>query len=94
MLRHLRLVGEPPKEDSIDLTDGEISLAVPTKNMEDFVRALEEELRPLVRPNVGGTIKSYDLRRRGDNLYCRAKVLLDGEPDKVLVFQVDWMESL
>ncbi len=91
MTHHLHLVGEPPKEDSVDLTDAEIDIAVLTKDMEDFIRTLEEELRPLVRPNVGGAIKSYDLRRRGNNLYCRTKVLLDGEPDKVLVFQVNWM---
>jgi hypothetical protein len=94
MVSHLHLVGEPPKEDSVDLTDGEINIAVPTKDLEDFVRVLEEALRPLVRPNVGGAIKSYDLRRRGDNLYCRAKALLDGEPDKILIFQVDWMKAL
>lgn len=92
MSHHLHLVGAPPKEDSQDLTDEEIALSVPTHNLEDFVRALEESLRPLIRPNVSGAIKSHDLRRRGDSLYCRTRVLFDGEPEKVLVFKVDWMD--
>lgn len=91
MLRHLHLVGEPPKEDSKDLTDEEVAIAMPTSNLEDFVRILEECLRPLIRPNVSGTIKSHDLRRRGDNLYCRTRVLFEGEPEKAFVFQVDWL---
>jgi hypothetical protein len=82
---------EPIKEDSEDLMDSEVEMAVPTKNQEDFVRTFEEELRPLIRPNVSPAIKSHDLRRRGDHLYCRTVVMLDGEPDKTLVFQVDWM---
>ena len=94
MPSHLHLVGEQPKEDSSDLTDAEIEMAVQTTNLEDFVRSIEEEIRPSVRPNVVAAIKSHDLRRRGEDLYCRTRILFDGEPDKVLIFRVNWMESL
>lgn len=78
-------------EDSPDLTDEEIEGAVETKDQNDFVRLLEETLRPLVRPNVGGAILGHDLRRRKPHLYCRTRIAPHGEPDKVLVFQVDWL---
>lgn len=86
------LLGTPPEDDSPDLTDEEIVGAIPTQDSKSFVSALEEVLRPLVRPNVGGSIASHELRRRKPHLYCRTRIALDGEPDKVLLFEVDWLQ--
>lgn len=89
----LDLLGPPPEEDSLDLTDAEIAAAVETKDSTDFIRLLEENIRPYLRPNVAGAIKSHELRRRKPHLYCRTRLALDGEPDKVLLFRVDWLQN-
>lgn len=89
----LDLLGPMPDEDSIDLLDEEIRGAVETKDSTDFVRVLEEMIRPYLRPNVAAAIKSHELRRRKPHLYCRTRLALDGEPDKVLLFQVDWLQN-
>jgi hypothetical protein len=82
----------PEEEDSPDLTDEEIEGAVDTVDSNSFVRLLEEALRPLIRPNVSGTIRRQELRRRRPHLYCRTTLAIDGEPDKVLLFRVDWLQ--
>lgn len=89
-LEHLEL--PPPEEDSEDLTDAEIASAEVTEDANHFVKVLEETLRPMVRPNVGGAIQAYELRRRKPHLYCRTRINFHGEPDKVLVFRVDWLQ--
>jgi hypothetical protein len=85
--------GIPTENDSPDFTEEEATGALLTGNSSEFVQALEEAIRPLVRPNVGATIQNYDLRRRNKTLYCRTRIAFDGEPDKVLVFQVDWLQN-
>lgn len=82
-----------PDEDSPDLTDEEIAGAVDTSDSNAFVKALEEEIRPLIRPNVAAAIQSHELRKRKPHLYCRTRVALDSEPDKVLLFRVDWLQN-
>jgi hypothetical protein len=80
-----------PDDDSPDLTDEEVEGAIPTRDSNDFVRNLEELIRPLIRPNVSASIKSHELRRRKPHLYCRTCLAIDGEPDKVVLFQLDWL---
>jgi len=82
----------PTDEDSPDLTDQEIDLAIMTQDSNDFVKHLEESIRPLIRPNCGACITGHALRKRRPHLYCRTNLALDGEPDKVLLFQVDWLQ--
>jgi len=82
----------PPAEDSPDLTDDEIKGATQTSDSNDFVKAIEEVLRPQGRPNVSGSIQRHELRRRAPHLYCRTRFNFHGEPDKVLLFQVDWLQ--
>ncbi len=81
------------EEDSPDLTDEEIAVAVETTDSNSFVSALEEAIRPMIRPNVAAAIQSHELRKRKPHLYCRTRVALDGEPDKVLLFRVDWLKD-
>lgn len=85
--------GLPADEDSDDFTGEEAEAAILTGNSGEFVQAIEEAIRPLVRPNVGATVQSYELRRRDKKLFCRTRIAFDGEPDKVLVFQVDWLQN-
>lgn len=90
----LNFTEAPPEEDSPDLTDEEIEGAIKTHDSNSFVKALEEIIRPLVRPNVGGTIVKHELRRRSPHLYCRTRIALDGEPDKVILLEIDWLQVL
>jgi hypothetical protein len=87
----LDLLGPTPNEDSEDLTDAEIEAAIVTNDSNDFVRHLEETIRPLGRPNVAAAIQKHQLRRRKPHLYCRTLIAVDGEPDKSILFQVDWL---
>lgn len=87
----LDLIDVPPEEDSEDLTDEEIAGALETTDSNHFVKLFEELLRPAVRPNVTGVVQSYQLRRRKPHLYCRATLGFSGEPDKVVIFRVDWL---
>lgn len=77
--------------DSEDFTDKEADTAIETSNSQHFVQVLEETLRPMVRPNVGGSIQAHELRRRAGQLYCRTRINLPDGPDKVLIFRVNWL---
>lgn len=86
--RHLvSLVEDPPKEDSADLSDIEVEQAVTTIDHIDLERRLVEMVR-----SKGGTmtIGSHELRRRGNDLYWRTR-LVGEEPDCVLVFKTNWL---
>jgi hypothetical protein len=81
------LVNEPPKEDSKDLTDEELAQVIPTSSSEELAKIIVEELR------CGGlTIKSHELRRRGEDLFWRTHlVVAPTEPERVLLFRVNWL---
>ncbi len=83
------LTENPPKEDSPDLTDAECERAVFTKDSNDLARMLTEE----IKRNRHFAMKRHELRRRGDHLYTRVTLVANKEPDKVLVFQVDWLQG-
>jgi len=83
------LTEDPPREDSPDLTDAEVEGAVFTKDTNEFARLLTGE----VKQNRDFAIKTHELRRRGDHLYARIRLVSHKEPDKVLVFQVDWLQG-
>lgn len=77
-----KLIEGPPKEDSEDLTDEEISRAIPTRGSSDVARALKTEA-------LGVSIKAHELRRRGDNLFWRVRLATD--PERTLIFGVNWL---
>lgn len=82
------LVEDPPKEDSADLTDEEIAQAIVTTSHKELAQHLIEELRR----RDGLVVKSHELRRRGENLFWRTHlVFTPDEPDRVLLFRVDWL---
>ncbi len=82
------LINEPPQEDSPDLSDEEIERAIETAGHKDLAQHLVEELRR----REGLAVKSHELRRRGLNLFWRTHlVVTPAEPDRVLVFRVDWL---
>lgn len=80
-------IDPPPKEDSPDLTDEEIERAIPTGDSSDLARHIIEELRH----SNGFAVSRYENRRRGERLFLRVRLVAPKEPDKVLVFSVDWL---
>jgi hypothetical protein len=81
------LIEDPPKEDSEDLTDEEISLAVPTANKGELTQLMVQE----IHRNMGASFEGHELRRRGEHFYLRTQMRTDREPNKTLIFQVDWL---
>ena len=89
-LDQMLLTGEPPQEDSDDFTDSEAELATLTKNSEDFVQRIMKQVRGSKVSKF--TLQSHELRRREGHLYCRVRMIANQEPDKVLIFRVDWVQ--
>jgi hypothetical protein len=83
------LIDDPPKEDSPDLTDEEIERALFTKDGHELARILTDQ----IKQNRDFVLKGHDLRRRGERLYWRTTLVANKEPDKVLVFSVDWIQG-
>ena len=85
----------PPNQDSEDLTDHEVSEAIITGDEKEFHNLLFTELRPGVASMGKGdaryALHRTELRRRGDDLYWRVYLGCPGEPDKILVYQVNWL---
>jgi hypothetical protein len=83
------LMEDPPREDSPDLTDEEVERAVFTKDSTELARLLTE----VMQRNREFALTEHALRRRGEHLYARVKLVANKEPNKVLVFQVDWLQG-
>lgn len=88
--------GPPPTEDSEDLTDIEIKGAVHTENEKHLAKLLVTELSPgqasVSKQDARYAMHRHELRRRAPHLYYRAHLGCPGEPDKVLVFEIDWLQ--
>ncbi len=85
------LTGELPLEDSEDFTADEAEVATPTKSSEDLVQRLMKQVRGSKVSKF--TLQNHELRRREGHLYYRVRMIANREPDKVLIFCVDWVRS-
>ena len=81
------VVEDPPKGDSPDLSDDEVEGAVDTRDVDDLAKLTAKA----VAQDAGFTVTGHELKRRGDHLYWRTRMAAADEPDKVLVFRVDWL---
>lgn len=81
------LTEDPPEEDSEDLTDDEIELAVATNNPDD----LAQLICSAIKESRKFTLQSHELRRRGARLFWRSRLVCAREPDRVLIYGVDWL---
>ncbi len=72
------VVEDPPKEDSLDLTDEEVLGAIPSRNIAEVLAELK--LRVVPGPFT------HELRRR-TSLFWRIR-----SEAEVLVFHVPWLE--
>ena len=77
-------------EDSEDFTDEEAERATVTEGPDDLVQRLMKQVRGSRVSKF--TLRSHELRRRQDHLYYRVRMVAIQEPDKVLIFQVDWVK--
>lgn len=68
------------EEDSPDLTDEEVTEAVETSSMDDFVRQAADFIKRVGEP------PHYDRRIKAGILYCR--ILVGGQR---MVFRTDWL---
>lgn len=89
------LSDDPPRDDSEDLTDEEIAGAVDTDGPETLARLIGQEVRhdPESTESGGWTVKLHELRRRGEDLFWRSRLVSTQEPDKVLVYRVNWLQG-
>jgi len=79
----------PPLEDSEDFTAEEAEYAIPAATSQ-FVLASAGE----VAEALPGRSIRYELRRRRPHMYCRTLIGTPGNPDKVLVFRLDWLKEI
>jgi hypothetical protein len=61
------------------------------EDSEDFVQRLMKQVRGSQVAKFA--LKSHELRRRDHHLYYRVRMVATQEPDKVLIFQVDWIQA-
>jgi hypothetical protein len=88
--------GPPPAEDSEDITEEEVQGAVVSDDEQHLAKLLATELLPghasVGKQDARYAMTRHELRRRSPHLYYRARLGCPGEPDKVLVFQIDWLQ--
>ena len=84
----------PPLEDSNDLTDEEVERALDTESEDDLAKKLAGLVSPgqasVGKSDARYALKRYELRRRNPDLFWRVHLGCPGEPDKVLVYRVNW----
>lgn len=81
------LTEDPPEEDSEDLMDEEIEQAIVTKNPDDLAKLI----CAAIKESRKFTLQSHELRRRGSRLFWRSRLVCAREPDRVLIYGVDWL---
>lgn len=79
----------PPLEDSEDFTAEEAESAIPAATSKFVIMSAHE-----VADALPGRAIRYELRRRKPYMYCRTLVGTPGNPDKVLVFRLDWLKEI
>lgn len=84
------LLEDPPREDSDDFSPEEAQRATPTTDADDLVNKIMRQVRGSKVAKFA--IENHELRRKGDHLYYRARLVAQHEPPKVLVYQIDWVK--
>jgi len=78
-------------EDSDDFTEDEAQRAIITTGSDELVQWVLKHVRGSRVAKY--TVQNHELRRRGDHLYYRARLVAQQEPDRVLIFRVDWVKD-
>jgi hypothetical protein len=86
----------PPVEDSEDLSDEEVRGAVVTTDEQHLAKLIATELSPghasVGKQDARYALTRHELRRKAPHIYYRAHLGCPGEPDKILVFRIDWLQ--
>lgn len=84
------------EEDSADLTDQEVRSAVETVDFEQLAQLLSRALAP-ESPSVGEcgrySVARHEIRRRRPHLFLRSYLFRPGEPERVVLHRIDWVEE-
>lgn len=88
-LEGLSLEGLEP-EDSEDFSSEEVERATVTEGPDDLIQRLMKQVRG--NQVAKFALKRHELRRWDDHLYYRVRMVATQEPDKVLIFRVDWIQ--
>jgi hypothetical protein len=87
----------PPDEDSLDLTDSEVSSATVTTDFNQLAQLLVRALSPgeasVGKGDARYALGGHEVRRRRPHLYLRSYLVCPGEPQKVLLHRVDWLQD-
>lgn len=86
----MSLLEDPPRGNSEDFTQEDVEKAIVTTSSEDFLGRFMRNVRGSIAPKF--SVLSHELRRWDDHMYCRVRLGAPGEPDKVLIYQIDWVE--
>lgn len=81
------------EEDSEDFTENEAQRATVTVGPDDLVQWIITEVRAQNNKVSKFALQDHQLRRKHDHLYYRVRLVAQHEPDRVLVFQVDWVKQ-
>jgi len=84
------LLDDPPQEDSEDFSQEEVQRATVTTDADDLVNKIMHQVRGSTDSKFA--VKSHELRRRDNHMFCRLRLVATHEPDKVLVYQIDWVK--
>ena len=79
------LIEDPVRDDSEDLDSEEVLRATYTSSADDLVNKIKQQVQ------TGEIPYSHELRRKGGHMYHRVRLKTEGEPDRTLLFQIDWV---
>jgi len=85
----------PPEEDSEDLMDEEVEHSIETDSEADLAKKIAAELSPghasIGKGDARYSLHKQELKRKQGHIYCRTSLCCPDEPDKVLVYRIDWL---
>jgi hypothetical protein len=90
-LKSLAMMPDLKLEDSDDFSEDEAQRATFTTGPDDLVQWLLKNVRGSRVAKY--TVQEHHLRRWRDHLYYRARLVAQQEPDRVLIFRVDWVKD-
>lgn len=87
----------PEQEDAVDFSDVEVMGAVETRDSTHLAELLVQALSPgqasVGKGDARYALSKHEVRRRKPHLYLRTTLVCPGEPNKVLIHRVDWLQA-
>lgn len=87
----------PDQADAVDFTDAEVDGAVETRDQAHLIELLVRALSPgeasVGKGDARYALSKHEVRRRAPHLYLRTTLVCPGEPNKILIHRVDWLQT-